>query len=443
MGIEVSASIAAPVEQVFSWHARPGAVRRLTPPWQSISVVVEADSLRDGRAVLSLPAGVRWVARHDPAGYEPPYRFVDQLAGGPLGRLLSWRHTHDFAPDGDGTRLTDRVDTAVPAAVLRPIFGYRHRQLTDDLAAHGWGRQLDDRGLTVAVTGASGTVGRALVPFLTTGGHRVVRLVRRTPQGPGERQWSPEQPADDLLDGVDALVHLAGAGIAGRFTEAHKRAIRATRVGPTHRLAELAARRGVTTLVTASAIGYYGPNRGGETLTEASARGDGYLAEVVADWEDATAPAREAGVRTVSVRTGIVQTPRGGVLRLQRRLFNTGLGGRLGTGDQWLSWIAVDDLVDIYYRALLDPALTGPVNAVAPEPVRNRDYTRTLAHVLRRPAILPVPAAGPRLLLGEQGLRELALASQRVRPAALAARGHHFRWPDLGPALRHLLGRTA
>ena len=162
---------------------------------------------------------------------------------------------------------------------------------------------------------------------------------------------------------------------------------------------------------------------------------------MVAGWEDAATPAAAAGIRTVRVRTGIVQTPRGGMLRLLSPLFEAGLGGRLGTGKQWLAWIALDDLLDIYLRAVLDPGLSGPVNAVAPEPARNIDYTRTLAAVLRRPAVLPVPRLGPRLLLGDEGAREIAQASQYVRPERLIQAGHQFRQPELEGALRHLFGR--
>jgi uncharacterized protein len=243
-------------------------------------------------------------------------------------------------------------------------------------------------------------------------------------------------------------VHLAGASIAGRFTASHKAQIRGSRIEPTRRLAELAARTAkadgsrLTTFVSASAIGYYGADRGDEVLTEDSPRGTGFLAGVVADWEAATQPAAGAGLRTVLVRTGIVQSPKGGTLRLLFPLFEAGLGGKLGDGRQWLSWISLDDLADVYLRALADPALAGPVNAVAPDPVRNSDYTVTLGQVLRRPTLIPVPGFGPRLILGEEGVRELAEASQRIRPDALLTAGHPFRYTRLEPALRHLLGHV-
>ncbi len=408
-------------------------------------LVSEATSLKDGRATLALPGGLRWVAQHQADFYDPPRRFVDAISSDgpaslPARIAVRWRHTHDFEDTGDNrTRVIDRVDTPVPGSALRPMFAFRHRQLADDLRAH---RQAAEHGLTpaaVAITGSSGLVGSALAAFLSTGGHRVIRLVRGVAKD-GERQWNPDDPDPELLAGVDAVIHLAGASIAGRFTDGHRKAIRDSRIGPTRKLTEVAA-RGRTVLISASAIGYYGYDRGDETLTEESERGDGFLADVVADWEDATAPAREAGVRVVNVRTGIVQSPRGGTLKLMRPLFSAGLGGRLGDGRQWLSWIGIDDLVDVYHRALWDTALSGPVNAVAPQPVRNTEYTRTLAHVLHRPAVLPVPPLGPRLLLGEQGARELACASQRVTPDKLSQSGHRFRQPDLEQALRHLLGR--
>ena len=376
--------------------------------------------------MLGLPGGLRWVAAHQPGSYDPPYAFADSLESLPLSAVLPWRHTHEFSPVGEAaTLVTDVVDTPLPARALRSMFVYRHRQLAGDLAATARARAICPDTLTIAVTGSGGLIGTALTALLTTSGHQVIRLVRRLPRHAGERYWRPEDPGPELLDGVDAVIHLAGASIGGRFTPERKNEIRASRILPTRLLAELAAATagpaGLRAFVVASAIGVYGPDRGEEILTEASPRGEGFLADVVADWEDAAAPAAAAGIRTVRVRTGIVQTPRGGMLRLLSPLFEAGLGGRLGTGKQWLAWVGLDDLLDVYLRAVLDPGLSGPVNAVAPEPVRNIDYTRALAGVLRRPPCCrprtrSPAAAWPR---GGQGNRP----GQPVRPAGAADRG--------------------
>jgi ligand-binding SRPBCC domain-containing protein len=298
------AVVDAPLDEVFAWHARPGAIVRLTPPWLPVQVAAEAASLRDGRAELALPGGLRWVAQHDPAVYDPPRWFADELASMPLRAALPWRHVHEFtAASPSSTRVTDHIDTPLPAGLLRPVMGYRHRQLAGDLTAHRWARQLHSEPLTVAITGGSGLVGSALTALLTSGGHRVIHLVRRAPALDGERPWDPEDPDPGLLRDTSALVHLAGASIAGRFTADHKRAIRASRITPPRRLAELAAATpgGPTVMIAASAIGYYGPHRGDEVLTEDSPRGDGFLAGVVADWEAASASAQDAGLRVVLI----------------------------------------------------------------------------------------------------------------------------------------------
>lgn len=442
MGITYTSVVPAPLAEVFDWHDRPGAMTRLTPPWLPLRVQGEARSLRDGRAVLRLPGGATLVARHEPALYDPPHAFADRMLGAP------WRHLHRFDDAGAGeTMMTDQVRTPVPDALLRQVFAYRHRQLADDLAAHRWGRQQRSEPLTVAVTGSSGLVGSALCAFLTSGGHRVIRLVRRHATNTNERRWRPDDPDPELLEGVDAVAHLAGTSIAGRFTEQHKRAVRDSRVGPTERLARLVAARaadasGAPTFVVASAVGYYGADRGNEYLTEASERGTGFLADVVADWEAATTAATDAGTRVVSVRTGVVQAGAGGTLPLFRMLFSAGLGGRIGDGSQWLAWIGLDDLVDVYHRALVDPQLSGPVNAVAPIPVRNREFTHALALVLHRPDLMTVPRLAPRLVLGREGSLELAEADQRVVPGVLNGLAHRFRHPQLEQALRHQLGRV-
>ncbi len=434
------ATFDAPIDEVFSWHARRGAIQRLMPPWQPVKVAQEADSLQDGVAVLSLPAGVSWRARHEPTGYVAGRRFTDVLDTAVLGQALAWRHVHSFSElPGRRTQLADEVRTRLPDRFLKQMFGYRARQLAGDLAAHNrWGTSRQ-KPLTVAMTGSSGLVGSALSAMLSTGGHSVVPLVRGDPRR-GARRWDPQGPAGDLLEGVDAVVHLAGAPIAGRFSQSHKNAIYDSRVTPTRLLAQLAAKSGVETFVSASAIGVYGADRGDEELTETSGRGDGFLADVVDAWEAAADAAAGGDTRVVKVRTGIVQSPSGGALALLRPLFAAGLGGRLGNGRQWMAWIGLDDLLDVYLHSLMDDAIDGPVNAVAPEPVRNTDYTATLAKVLHRPAVLPVPPIGPRVLLGAEGAKEVAAASQRVLPTRLTSVGHPFRHPELEECLRHCLG---
>lgn len=445
-----SSIVAAPQEEVFAWHTRPGALERLLPPWQPVRIIKESRSLEAGDTVLGLPGGLRWVARHDPRGFEASHRFVDEIAADKFASLptkivLRWRHTHTFAAvDEDSTRVIDRVQTSVGQHLLRPMFAYRHRQLADDIAAHGRATAMGIQPLTIAVTGASGLVGSALCAFLTTGGHRVIRLTRRPPKGPDERRWDPSHPDPALLEGTDALIHLAGESIAGRFTRAHKRAIRDSRIAPTKLLADLVATTasGPKIFVVASAIGYYGADRGNEVLTEESPQGDGFLADLVSRWEAASQQVADSGIRVVNIRTGIVQSAQGGTLALFRPLFSLGLGGRIKSGQQWLSWIDLNDLVDVYHRALIDPELSGPVNAVAPRAVRNLEYTHILSRVLRRPALLPVPSIGPKLILGTEGSEELAEASQHVSPIKLQQAGHSFRFRNLEDSLRHQLGRA-
>ncbi|GEK80240.1 TIGR01777 family oxidoreductase [Agrococcus baldri] len=445
MSIQHWSTIAAPIDEVFAWHARPGALQRLLPPWVPGRVRREAESLADGRAELALPGAQLWIGQHDPAGFVAGRAFVDERVDEGLSSValgaMRWRHEHRFdpvaLPGGEGTRVHDAVETVIGSQLLRPMFVYRHRQLADDLARH---RELAAEPMTIAITGGGGLVGTALRAFLSTGGHRVIRLVRRDAEE-GERRWDPAAPAADLLEGVDAVVHLAGASIFGRFDGEHRHRIRSSRIGPTRRLAELAAASGVRAFVSASAIGWYGNDRGESSLAETSGAGSGFLAEVVDDWEAEARVAAEAGVRAVQVRTGLVLSPRGGMLQVLRPIYQAGLGGPLAGGAHWQSWIDLDDLVDVYARALVDERMRGPVNAVVPDAVRQEEFAAELAGVLRRPAIVPTPSLGPRVLLGQQGMQELALANQRVVPERLAALGHRFRRPRLEDALRHQLGR--
>jgi uncharacterized protein len=299
--------------------------------------------------------------------------------------------------------------------------------------------------MLVAVTGASGLIGTAVVRRLQAEGHQVLRLTRSRPSGPDQVQWDPMAGRldPDALAKADAVVHLAARNIGDRlrWTAATKRDLLQTRVEGTGLVAETMAglAEGPRVLVCASGVGFYG-DRGDEVLTEASSGGRGFLADVVRRWEQAADPARAAGLRVVHLRTGPVQTTAGAGLPKQALMFRLGIGGRLGSGRQWLSWISLDDIAGAYLHALTREDLDGPVNAVAPNPVTNAEFTATLARILRRPAVLHVPAFGPRLVLGEAA-DELLFVSQRARPARLQATGYRFQFPELDPALRHTLGR--
>jgi hypothetical protein len=319
------------------------------------------------------------------------------------------------------------------------MFAYRHRTTLDDLTAHA--RYRDQGPWRVAVSGSHGLIGRALVPLLTTGGHHVIRLVRRS-AADGEVAWSPNADRFDAspLEGIDGVVHLAASNIAaGRWTDSRKQLLRDSRVSATRVLSEGLARlaRPPKVLVAASAVGWYG-DRGEQLLDEQSRAGHGFLADLAQEWEAATQPAMQAGIRVVSLRFGVVLSPQDGALRKMLPAFRWGVAGTLGSGRQYWSWIALDDAAGAIQHALLTDSLIGPVNAVAPSPVTNRDFTKTLGRVLARPTWIPVPATVIRWMVGEMA-DELLLSSARVVPRRLMETGYDFRHDNLEEALRHLL----
>lgn len=302
----------------------------------------------------------------------------------------------------------------------------------------------------VLISGASGLIGSALVPSIESHGHEVSRLVRRPAQLPNEIQWNPAQEMHpDLVSGFDAVIHLSGESVAGRWTEAKKIRIRESRIVSTQIVSQALASAELKPAVflCASAIGYYG-DRGNEVLNEGSPPGVGFLPEVCREWEAATQAASGAGIRTVNLRFGLVLAREGGALKQILLPFRLGLGGRIGSGRQWWSWIHIADAVSAIHHILCGrdterrasspgTRLSGPVNVVSPNPVTNTEFTETLAHVLKRPAILPVPAFAARLAFGDLA-DEGVLASARVKPAKLADSGFEFQFPELGSAVRSL-----
>jgi uncharacterized protein (TIGR01777 family) len=297
--------------------------------------------------------------------------------------------------------------------------------------------------MNVLVSGATGLIGSALRSELESKGHSVIVLSRSQPSSEDTIRWDPSRGRIDAsrLEGIDAVVHLAGESIVGRWTEEKKRKIRASRVQGTRLLAETIAGlpEKPRAMVCASGINYYG-DRGNELLREESEPGDAFLSEVVKEWEAAADPAREAGIRVANLRFGVVLSPEGGALGATLPIFKLGGGGKVGSGNQWWSWVVLDDVVGALVHALENDSVEGPINIVAPNPLTNAEYTKVLGDVLNRPTLLPVPAPAIRAVLG-QVADELLLASMRVEPAKLKETGYEFRYPELEGALRHLLGR--
>jgi uncharacterized protein (TIGR01777 family) len=444
-----------PAAEVWQWHVRAGAFERYNPPWDPAEILESAGGVAPGsRAVVRVNVPVfgrtKWVAEH--VAFEDGKSFVDVQREGPFA---FWEHTHRVEPDGgDACFLEDRIEYTLPMGTLGRMFGsgsarrqleqvfrYRHALLAQDLSAHANLKHL--KGVRVLVSGASGLVGSALVPFLSTGGHRITRLVRSTDNAKDTIAWNPATRQLDVgvLEGFDAVVHLAGENIAGsRWNAEVKQRIRDSRIQGTQLLSETIAKleRPPRVFVVASAIGYYG-NRGDEMLTEESAMGTGFLAEVCRDWEAAAAPARQRGIRVVHLRFGVILSPRGGALAQMLTPFRLGAGGVLGPGSQYMSWITLDDAVGAIAHVMDRDNLAGPVNVTAPEPLTNRQFTKIMGSVLYRPTIAWMPAFGVRLMFGEMA-DELLLSSARVQPRKLIDSGYAFRHPDLARALRFMLG---
>lgn len=293
--------------------------------------------------------------------------------------------------------------------------------------------------MRIVIAGSTGFIGSALVPELREHGHEVRRLVRRAPRADDEFRWDPPAGSisSDALDGADAVVNLCGSSLQGRWSDARKQKMRDSRIEPTEVLAEAVAERGIPALLNSSGIGFYG-NTGDVAVDETAGEGAGFLAELVADWEAATAPAREAGARVVLLRNGPVLSPEGGLLRLVKPIFKLGLGGKLGDGRQWLPWISMPDEVAAIRFLIANPGVSGPVNMCAPHPVTNAAYTKSLAKALGRPSFAFVPKAALKIAFGEAA-DETALVSQRAFPHVLRDAGFRFRHTDIDAALADVL----
>ncbi|PEN06532.1 TIGR01777 family protein [Longimonas halophila] len=442
-------------QALYDWHARPGAFERLTPPWAPVQLAAFEGIENGERAVIRLgyePLALTWIAEHH--SHIARRQFCDRQVQGPFKQ---WNHTHRFEPISDTrSRLVDDITYDLPLAPLstalapylaepelRRQFAYRHRITRHDLDLHA---RYDTARPTVAVSGSSGLVGRALVAFLRTGGYPVRRLVRRSATRPDEITWNPStgQVDAEALASVDAVVHLAGENVfAPRWTATKKARIFDSRVRGTRLLADALASLNdpPDTFISASAVGAYG-DRGDTPVTEANApRTTDFLGEVCAAWEGATAPAESAGIRTVNLRIGVVLAANGGALQVLSPLVQAGLGGTPGRGTAFVPWIALDDLLGSIVHTLHDDTLAGPVNATAPAPVRMRTLVDTLGTIFSRPTPWRIPEALIRAVSGEAA-DAMALKSIRARPARLTAHGFTWTFGELPAALRHALGRT-
>jgi uncharacterized protein len=455
--------------ELFAWHIREGAFERLNPPWHQFKVIERIGNIQNGGTVkikmkIAGPIHTTWLVKH--SDYVEGKQFRDRQI---RGLFSSWTHTHLFNPlELSSCVLDDHVEYSLPGGSLSEIiasslinkklnqmFDYRHRLTSGDLRVHSNANKIrgDKRPMTIGITGSSGFLGSSLIPFLTTGGHRVVRFLRH-PVGDDDNfknvksiQWNPSSSSASLNDeNIDAVVNLAGETIFGRWTRKKKKRIFDSRVNTTKSLCKLLSSldKPPKVLVSASATGYYG-DRADEILTEESSpspSSNDFLSYVCKNWEESTQIAKESGIRVVNVRLGIVLSSSGGMLSKILPLFNWGLGGRIVNGNHYMSWIGLDDLLGLILYAIADKSIAGPVNTVSPNPITNHDFVSTLGKVLSRPTIFSIPKSMIKLPLGEELAHAALLSSTRVIPERLIKMGYQFRFPYLESVLRHTLGKS-
>jgi len=443
-----------PVATLFAWHAREGAINRLTPPWAPLSLISRKGKgidcgvqVKFRMKVMGIP--MIWEAEH--VEHKENELFRDRQVRGPFAL---WEHLHLFHTKGKNAAvMEDRVTFKLPMGILslpfygharkelKRIFSYRHRVLKADME-NRVGRIRKQR---ILVSGASGTIGKALVPFLRTCGHEIIRLVRDSENNAQDAlYWDPYKNILDLdaAGPIDAVISLNGVDISrGKWTEKQKKLIVDSRVIPTRVLVDKmrAMKQPPSVFISSSAIGLYGEGADSE-LTEETPMGDSFISHVCDQWETASLGAARGGIRTVQLRIGVVLTPAGGALERMFIPFFLGLGTRLSHGRQYMSWISMDDALGGILHILEEKEVHGPVNLTAPVPVTNKKFTQTLGRVLSRPAFFVMPGPIARLLWGDMG-RETLLTSARVLPQKLIQSGYEFTHSRLEAALRHLLGR--
>jgi len=436
-----------PAHEVFAWHTLPGAFERLSPPWRTVRVLRSSGSLTPDSEVLVRcsalgPISFNWLLRH--GEYRPQELFTDEQVTGPF---RSWVHRHSFIPHRESlSTMLDEVEFEMPLLAspitslivrdLRRLFAFRHAVLSTDLLLHSrWSTQPRKR---ILIAGASGFIGSALAAFLTTAGHSVRRLVRRTPASSDEYFWDPRarEISPNALDDIDVVIHLGGESIvSGRWNAERKARLAASRVESTQFLADALSFKNSkpSLMIVASGVGFYG-DTGNDSPDETSPQGRGFLAHLAGEWEKAASWASEHGVRVVNLRIGTVLNSRGGALGKMLPAFRAGLGGRLGSGFQRMGWIALEDLLGLIEHAMYTDSLSGPVNAVAPQVITNREFTSALGRRLKRPTWFSMPAPLLRIIFGELA-NEALLANSAATPTKALTSGYSFVFPDIDSAL--------
>lgn len=433
--IEFSALMPCDSDFLYRWHTMPRAINRLTPPWENIAIIEQPKTLaKDQKVHIKLEGLIDWKLKI--LDLEEGKSFSDTQISGPFS---SWTHEHSMqAINSTSSLLVERINFKLPIlnfslgeifieSKLRPLFNYRFKTMLNDLRMHYMNK--DTKPMKILISGSSGLVGSALVDFLSSGGHKVSRLLRN-------------ETNQEKLEGYDVIIHLAGENIANkRWTEDQKEKISKSRIDGTNAIAGALLKLNTppSTFLCASAIGFYG-DRGEELCNEDSEAGDGFLAETCSQWEKACERLKGKGIRVINTRFGIILDPRSGALGKMLPVFKLGAGGRLGNGKQWMSWIALDDVLGVILHCIINGSISGPVNVVSPNPVTNNEFTKVLGKVLKRLTIAPAPSIALKLALGEMA-DALLLSSTKVEAKVLKNTGYEFAYPDLEAALRHMLGK--
>ncbi len=450
-----SSTIDSPASEVFSWHEKDGALERLSPPWNPLKIIMKG-GISPGSITRMImhegPVPYRWTALH--TDYVKDSMFRDIQIHGPL---KSWSHTHNFCGTRDGKcLLADEIEFEAPFSYfgnillegrirskLERIFRYRHEITAGDTRQHTAFRKKHGA-WKILISGASGLIGSNLTPFLTTGGHEVHKLVRHKPLKSHEIFWNPSRGEinSEEIEGFDAIVHLAGENIGeSRWSPEKKKIFIESRTKGTSLLAKTVntLKNPPKVFISASATGFYG-NRGDEILTEKSSKGELFISDLCDAWEKSAYENLEKDIRLVNARIGVVLDPEGGALARMLPLFKTGLGGKTGTGKQYMAWISMDDVIGAIYHIMYNDSISGKINLAAPEPVKNSELVDVLSRILKRPAFVDIPEKILRMAFGQMA-EEILLASSRVVPAKLGSSGYIFLRPDLEASLRHVLGK--